>query len=288
MRKAEGAAAMDKSIAVTLALVSLLFCGGSEAMARNLTWDGAGDGHSWNSSNNWGGVYAPGYTDTLNITTTNTIDTLKRSGGSNYGSGQTWRGVVYLNQGTISLNHQFQSGSNGRFDIGDGSGTDDAIFNILSGGHWMFDRHHYGTYTININSDGQLNATGTGRFSDGHYTRRNWTMNVRGGSVTSEAAWTINSQSNTNRSTVTLSLGGKVDVGAITVGSLDVIDFVDVAVANSFTADYGGSFADFAAVNAALGTTFTASGGGVLHARDKSGTSFAVRVVPPGTVGVVR
>ena len=273
----------------TFFLSMLLLGVGHTALALELTWDGGGDGTSWNSSNNWGGVAAPLYTDTLRITTSDTITNLKRPNGSLYGNGDTWRGIVHFDEGTINLDHQFQSGSSGVFNIGDEIGSTDAIFNIVNGGNWMFDRHHKGTYAINVRSDGQLNATGTGRFVDGQYLERNWEMNVLGGAVTSEADWTINVESNAHPNRISLSLGGTVDVGAITVGALDIIDFADDNLGCSFTAKYGGSFADIGEVRSALGSTFTASGdGGILSAYDNGGASFTVKVIPRPTVLIVR
>ena len=62
-----------------------------------------------------------------------------------------------------------------------------------------------------------------------------------------------------------ISAGGTVSAGPITVHE-EVIDFTDLS--GSFTAAYGNSFPTYGAVEAKLGETFTASGGGIAHAID--------------------
>jgi len=272
-------------------VAALLFGFTAPARAAVLTWTGGGNGHSWNGSGNWSGGTRPGTTgDTLHITTTDTIDDIYRgSGTSLYSGGSTWRGNVNLNQGTITLDHYFGTGSNGVFNIGDGVGTADAIFNVVNGGRWQFDRHSNGTYKINIKRDGQLNATGTGYFERyGGHNNRKWQINVDGGSVTSAANWDMSDGSGNDANRVNLSDGGTVDVGAITVHE-EVIDFADYT--GSFTADYGASFGNIGAVTAALGSTFTTGAEGELRATDNGG-SFTVDVgaLSPGgfsTIGTM-
>jgi len=102
----------------------------------------------------------------------------------------------------------------------------------------------------------------------------------------SSNAWNMSDGAGNDGSLVNISAGGTVDVGAITVDE-EVIDFADTDLGNSFTADFGGSFANIAAVNAALGTRFTASGGGALQAVDNGG-SFTVSLIPePATMSLL-
>jgi len=265
---------------IAMLAATVLLCGGA-AQAATLTWEGdgggSGDDHSWNDKDNWGGT-APGYYDTLNITTTDTIDNVYRNAaGNTYYHGDTWRGTVHLNQGTITIDDDFCSGNTAVFNIGDGSGTADAVVNVTSGGYWQFDRHGNGTYRVNIKTDGQLNATGTGYFRNyGGHGGRKWIINVQGGSITSAAAWNMSDGSGYDANTLNLTNGGTVDVGAVTVHE-EVIDFADTS-STSFTAKFGASFTNLAAVNTALGTTFKASGGGTLQTRDNSDGTFTVGI----------
>lgn len=240
------------------------------------TWTGAGDGTSWNDGANWGGT-APGQTGTLVIDTTDTITNVYLdTGTSTYSNGATFRGTANLNQGTIEIDHYFGTGpSGGGFNIGDGSGTDDAIVNIVDGGTWEFDRHSGGTYTVNILSDGQLNATGTGKFQTYANTdTRQWVINVDGGKLTSEAAWNMRG-SGADDNQINLSNGATANVGAITLTNTE-INFSDADVDNSFTASFGGSFADIAAVQAAVGTTFTSTNGLFVSAADNGDGTFSL------------
>ncbi len=259
---------LARPMLVVVLVVAVVLVLGGGASAATLTWTGGGDGYSWNGSGNWTGGTRPGTHDTLNITTTATIDNVYRNDGTaTYDGGSTWRGTVHLNQGTVLLDHRFESGE-GAFYIGDGAGTADAIVNVPSGGYWMFDRHSNGTYNVYIDTDGQLNATGTGYFAPyGGHGGRQWEINVQGGSITSQAGWNMSDGPGYDANRLNLSNGGTVDVGAITVHE-EIIDFADLAAGNQFTAGYGGSFTNIGAVNAALGSTFTASGGGVLQATD--------------------
>lgn len=89
------------SIYLAAAALILATLSTGQAFGATLTWDGLGDGHSWNDANNWGGT-VPAYFDTLHITTTDVIDNVYRDTSNNpYTFGSTWRGVVYLNQGTV-------------------------------------------------------------------------------------------------------------------------------------------------------------------------------------------
>ncbi len=254
---------------VTLQLIAGL------ATAATRSWDGGGDGHSWNSATNWNPNGHPGFTDTLNITTTGTIDNVYRDAGTTvYSDGNTWRGIVNLNQGTILLQAYFGSGSNGRFTIGDGTnGTNDATVNVAN--QWEFDRHANGTYTIEVKPDGLLSTVGTGIFKSypGHGGRK-WTVKVQGGRVTSDNAWNMSDGPGYDANRVNLSTGGTVRVGPITVHE-EIVDFEDGS-AGSFSADFGGSFADIAAVRSAVGSTFTSSGGAILEATDNGDGSFTV------------
>ena len=170
----------------------------------------------------------------------------------------------------------FGSGDSGVFNIGDAlltGGLPDAIVNVSSAG-WQFDRHGDGTYTVNIREDGQLSGTFQ---SFGSQPNRKWVVNVDGGSMTSTAAWNMSDGLGNDANYLNLAKGGTVNVGAITVHE-EVIHFQD-ATSASFTAAYGASFANIAAVNAALGTTFTPSGARTLTATD-NGTSFTVAIAP--------
>jgi|GEM_PF-6976590 len=266
-----------------LAFTALSFA--SFASAAILTWNGGGDGTSWNQAANWGGT-APGTHDTLNITTGDTITNVYRNTSNNsYQDGSTWRGIVNLNQGTINIGARFETGE-GTFNIGDGVGTADSIVDV-TGGFWVLDRHGNGTYNVNVKSDGQLKATG-GTFNPyGGHNNRKWEINVQGGSVSSTSAWNMSDGAGNDANTMNLSNKGSVNIGAMSVHE-EVIDFAD-QTANSFTATYGGSFANIGAVNSALGSTFTASGGGNLEATD-NGTSFtvtALQLVQPGGAGTI-
>ncbi|MDP6525082.1 MAG: hypothetical protein QGH15_12745 [Kiritimatiellia bacterium] len=262
------------ALALLLGLLSL----GTPPAWADRTWDGGGDGHSWNDAANWDADGQPGTSDTLHITTNATIDNVYRDAGtSTYGDGgDTWQSAtVNLNQGTITLDVEFNSG-NGTFNIGDGNGTADAIVNVLTGGYWRFDRHPNGTQTINIKSDGQLNATGTGYLTTyPAHNGRTWVLNVQGGSVSTETDWNMSDGAGHDASQLNLSLGGTVNIGgAITVDE-EVIDFADTTYC-TFTADFGGSFTNITAVETALGSRFTSTGGKVLKAADNGNGSFTV------------
>ncbi len=247
------------------------------AQAATRTWDGGDDGHSWNVNANWDPDGHPGYYDTLTIATTGTIDNVYRDGGTaTYNHGYTWRGNVNLDQGTILIDHQFESGDTVTFNIGDGIGTNDATVHVTTNGWWLIDRHGNGAFTINIKSDGQLNTSGNGnlRTFSGHNGRK-WVINVQGGSLTSVAAWNMSDGAGNDANRLNLSNGGTVTAGAITVHE-EVIDFTDTTLC-TFTAAYGGSFADISAVQAAMGTRFVSSGGMNLAAVDNGG-SFTIEL----------
>ncbi|MFK7950539.1 MAG: T9SS type A sorting domain-containing protein [Saprospiraceae bacterium] len=55
-----------------LTLLFIICCLGLTLSAQ--TWDGGGDGHSWNDAMNWDNDQVPGTTDLVEITTTTTID----------------------------------------------------------------------------------------------------------------------------------------------------------------------------------------------------------------------
>ncbi|MDF1754813.1 MAG: autotransporter-associated beta strand repeat-containing protein [Verrucomicrobiales bacterium] len=257
---------------------------GAHLATVSATWTGSGDGTSWTDPANWDGT-APSIHGTLTIDTTATIDNVSdtdaTAGVRLYQNGNTFQGIINLNQGTIVLDQYFGTGSNGAFNIGDGSGNGDAIVNIVSGGQWQIDRHSNGVFTINIQSDGQLNAIGTGKFAAyKDHPGRSWEINVDGGLLTSESDWDMSDGPDDDVNHLNLSNGATVNVGAISVDE-EVIDFTDTVPnpLSTFTADYGGSFADEASVLAAIGTTFTSSGGLTLQVTDH-GTSFSVSAVP--------
>jgi hypothetical protein len=250
----------------------------STATAADLTWSGAGDGTSWNDPANWGGTAPADLGDILTIDTTDTLTNVLRSGGGVYQNGETLRSTVNLNAGTIEISDYFGTGRSGVFNIGDGvldAGSADAIVNLTA--QWELNRHDSNTYYINILADGELNATGSGFFQTYNQTNRNWNINIDGGLMTSEADWTIAAADGPNNNLLTLASAGTVDVGAITVQSGDIIDFADDTF-TSFNANFGGSFADLAAVSAAIGTTFTTTGGAAIIAVDNLDGSYRVGV----------
>jgi len=269
------------------AVAALLIGLAVPAGAATLTWEGdgggAGDDHSWNDADNWGGT-APGYYDTLNIDTDDTIDNVYRNTVPNtYYHGSTWRGVVHLDRGIITIDDDFCSGNTAVFNLGDGTGTADAIVNVTSGGYWQFDRHGNGLYTVNIKSDGQLNASGSGYFRDyGGHSNRSWEINVDGGSITSAANWNMSDGSGYDANLLNLSNGATVNVGAITVHE-EVIDFASYQTSGTFTAKFGASFPNIASVQNSLGSTFTASSGGPLNALDNGDGTFTVYNTPEPT-----
>jgi len=256
-------------------LLAFLLAFAPPAGGATLTWSGGGDGHSWDGAGNWAGGARPGLADVLHITAAVTIDNVYRDAAANpYADGSTWQGTVNLNQGTIAIGARFETGSNGAFNIGDGSGTADAIVTVGDGAWWMFDRHNNGTFTVNIKSDGQLNTVGSGYLKQWNaQLNRKWVINVQGGSITSANAWNMSDGLGNDANLVNLSNGGTVTVGAITVHE-EVIDFTDNTLC-SFTADFGGTFPNMAIVEAALGSRFTSSGGLPLAATDNGG-SFTV------------
>ena len=268
---------------MTLAAMTALLCAGAAVQAASVTWDGGGDGTSWNDPINWSNNAFPSQTnDTLNITRALGTDVVtnvyRTTGTATYDGGSTYRGNVNLNRGTITMNAHFGSGSNGIFNIGDGTltgGLPDSTVNVSNAG-WRFDRHSNGTYTVNIKQDGLL-AGGTYLNYGGHGGRK-WVINIDGGSMTSPNAWNMSDGAGYDANRVNLSLGGTVNVGAITVHE-EIIDFADSNAGNSFTANYGGSFANIAAVTAALGSTFTATGGAMLDATDNLDGTFTVAAV---------
>lgn len=246
--------------------------------AATLTWNAGGDTHSWNDAANWGGT-APAYYDTLHITTAGTIDNVYRDTSNNvYKDGYTWQGTVHLNQGTINLPSTFETGSNGVFNIGDGTltgGARDAIVNVS--GYWRFDRHSDGTYTINIKQDGHLSG-GTFQYYAAH-TNRKYVVNVDGGLMTSPNIWDMGHDPvDVNR--VNISHGGSVTVGSLSVDN-DVVNIADTT--GSFTAGFGGSFANIAAVKAAVGATFVSSSGGAPLAVDNGNGTYTVSGLTPPT-----
>jgi fibronectin-binding autotransporter adhesin len=250
----------------------------STAGAADLTWTGGGDGESWADAANWGGTAPADIGDTLTIDNGDTIIDILRPAGGNYTAGSTLRSVVNLDYGTMNINSVFETGRPGIFNIGDGvltGGSADAIVDLTA--KWEFNRHDSGTYVMNILADGELNATGSGYFQTYSETNRNWNINIDGGLMTSEADWVIKANNGPNNNLLTLATDGTVDVGAITVQTGDVIDFADTSF-TSFTADFGGSFADLAAVNSAIGTTFTATGGSTIVAVDKGDGTFRVGI----------
>lgn len=266
-------------------VASGVLLGSTPVDAATLTWDAGGDGHSWNDAANWdnaGVDQAPGLSDTLHITTTNIVDNVYRSAADElYMHGSTWQGIANLNQGTINLPSFFGSGSNGVFNIGDATltaGARDARVNV--GGEWMFNRHGDGTFTVNVRSDGWLQG-GTFATFTGQSPRR-YVINVDGGVMVSPSGLVFDDGTTTDINEINISSGGVVSVGPLTVGN-EVVDFVDGS--GSLTAGYGGSFADIAAVNAAMGTTFVSSGGQLPQAIDNGNGTFtiadAASLVPP-------
>ena len=258
----------------------VLFAVTAHLPAAVLTWTGNGDGTSWNNAANWDLNQAPVYTDTLNITTSATIANVYRDTGTSlYSDGYTWRGVVSLNEGTVNLPSYFGTGSSGVFNIGDGTltgGVRDAVVNV--GGTWQFDRHDNGTFTLNILRDGALYG-GTFTGFDGHPNRK-YVINVDGGLMASSSAWNMGADT-TDTNQVSISNHGSVTVGALTIDSNDVIDLQDRTAL--FTAGYGGSFADLAAVEAAVGSRFVSGGGVALRSADNGDGTFSVGSLLPPT-----
>ena len=250
----------------------------STAAAADRTWTGASDQTTRNDAGNWGGTMPSDVGDTVTIDTTDTITNILRSGGGVYQNGDTMRNIVNLNAGTIEISSYFATGRAGVFNVGDGvldGGSADAIVSLTD--RWEFNRHDSSTYYINILADGELNATGSGNFWTYNQTNRNWNISIDGGLMTSEADWVIKAADGPNNNLLTLGNAGTVDVGAITVQTGDVIDFTDLSN-TGFTADFGGSFADLASVQAAIGTTFTATGGAAIAAFDNGDGSFRVGI----------
>jgi len=89
---------------------------------------------------------------------------------------------------------------------------------------------------------------------------------------------------------ITLSEGGLVFLTNVTFGVSDYVTFE--VLGTYFTADFGGSFANLAAVTAAIGDTgnFRKSAGrGILTAKDNGDATFTVKYGPPsGTVITIR
>ncbi len=269
---------------VAASLLVLLLVPGGGVPAAVLTWTGAGDGFSWNSAANWSPSQAPGFFDTLHITTAGTIGNVYRDTGTNtYRDGSTWRGIVHLNQGTLNLPSYFGTGDNGVFNIGDGvltGGARDAIVNLA--GTWEFDRHGNGTFTLNILRDGALYG-GTFLGFGGH-PGRNYVINVDGGLMASPNAWNMGADlADVNR--VNISNRGTVMVGPLTIDANDIIDLRDRTA--DFTARFGGSFANLAAVEAALGSNFISSTGPAPMAVDNRNGTFSVGGLLPPTGGTL-
>jgi len=265
------------SIYLAAAALILATLSTGQAFGATLTWDGLGDGHSWNDANNWGGT-VPAYFDTLHITTTDVIDNVYRDTSNNpYTFGSTWRGVVYLNQGTVQTPSTFETGQ-GVFNIGDGvltNGQRDAIVEL--GGMWTLDRHSDGTMNVNVRSDGAI----LGGYFPGYsgHPNRKFEMTVAGGLVDS-GNWNFGPDlSDVNK--LLISDGGIVNVGILTIDANDIIQFTDNT--GVFTAKYGGTFANLDAVNAALGTTFLGAGGTFPEARDNGDGTFSVAVPEPAS-----
>jgi hypothetical protein len=264
-----------------------LLAAGSTASAALATWTGSGNGTNWNDASNWSDSAIPSTTAELTIDTASTITKIYRdTGTSTYSAANSFKGIINLNQGTLAFGAiRHDSGSDGVFNIGDGSGTADAIVSFINGGWWVPDRYDGGTYTINIKSDGQLNMTGNAYFAS--YTEpaldQDYVMNIMGGSLNMVSHFTV---SDNQPEYINLSLGGTITCGALTVVD-DVFHFADLNAGNSITAAYGRSFVDEAAVAAAFGTTFTSTVGGELQLTD-NGTSFTISCLPVGTVIMIK
>lgn len=200
------------------------------------------------------------------------------------------RDATSVNQGTINLPSYFgtggyPAGADGVFNIGDGvltNGQRDAIVNVE--GEWAFDRHDNGTFTINIFRDGALyGGTFRGVYGRGDDRLRTYVINVDGGLMVSPDRWTVGPQApHLNR--VNISNRGSITVGSVTIHD-NVIDFLDRTA--SFTAGFGGSFANMSAVEAALGSNFVSSTGPAPMAIDNRDGTFTVGGLLPPTGGTL-
>tara|TARA_B110000977_G_C11001093_1_gene463851 strand:- start:180 stop:1091 length:912 start_codon:yes stop_codon:yes gene_type:complete len=265
--------------------------------AHAATWTGGGANDQWNNASNWSDSMIPAakLSETLTIDTTDSINTVARvSGGSGYSGAFVLSSDVNFNKGTLSVAQLFETGGatlndSVVFNIGDGV-AGDAIMNLTA--QWTFDRHGVGgafDYTINVNSDGQLNVSGAGAFST--YANASnvgaWTMNINGGAVNNANAWVVK-DNNSEANLINLSGGGTLVSGAITLDGLagERIDFADIS-GSSITIAYGGTFNSALDVqNNEMGNTITNSGGAAMTFTD-NGTTFTVSTIPEPSVAAL-
>ena len=252
--------------------------------AVDYTWTGAVDG-SWTNAANWDGNGVPVdnqagtgnaegltmiYTDTVNFSGTTMPTSNAPDIGGNFNGNRDTPTMLFNSGGSISFavvgsgdGFWTNTGNQTRniLTVGDGigGGTEDVQVTLTSGNARLH-RHADGTHIFEVRSDGTLTFDYNLDFR--YNANRRGVIRVNGGTVV------VN--------------GTVSDLFANTA----YVDFASVAAGGaaagggSFTADYGGSFADIAAVNAAItaGTILIARTGG-LTATDNGG-SFTVTHAP--------
>lgn len=258
-----------KTLLAVLA-ASAIFAGSANATTI-YTWTGAdfaNDG-TWQNDLNWSGGVAPdGVTDQLSTDTATDVvifDSETAVGGNlpsnailtrNSFTGSFKNPQIDLRNGTLNfVTNSFDNwGWSGitTMIVGDGNLTTSAIANL---GYRNLNRDPNGIKTYVVNSDGTLNVVGqiTAFSFDG---AKDTVIQLNGGSFT---------------------VGGLINSN-LTNDPGDFISFN--AVGSTFTADFGGQFADLATVIGQFGDSLVDNSGSGLLATDNGDGSFTVSVIP--------
>ena len=257
------------SLAAALGLATLTI---SSVNAATYVWTGAGaDSNVLAADDNWtwdgvGAVTAPASANKLG--TSSASDTIIFDSETATAMPTTNIDLVRISSAPVALpNFQLLNGSldfnraknwglgGTTFTIGDGDMTTTAQANFNGSGIILKDVLSPVTYAIN--ADGTLKVNGSFTWTTGETA----VVNLLGGSVNSTGAV----------------------LGGLTDNANNFISFQSDT--SSFTAAYGGQFADFTAVTSQFGDSFkNDSGSGALRAFD-NGSTFTVMVPEPSSFG---
>ncbi|MDF7808989.1 PEP-CTERM sorting domain-containing protein [Pontiellaceae bacterium B12219] len=257
-----------------LRTLCLVLSAASLAQAAVYTWNGSANDGDWANAANWDGGLVPASLTAANAAEDTVIfsganmPTLNLAGFTAAGYSADTATMIFNSGGTFTLDFStsqnsapIMSESRTLLTVGDGvgGGTEDVVVNI----NGMLDllRHTSSTATYLVKSDGTLNFAGDiGLYDDDN---KDGVLQLDGGTIVAT---------------------GNIDARFNGIAE-SYVEFLSEG--GSLTAAYGGSYADFAAVQADEFGNFVDTNGGGLQFTDNGGT-FTVTAVPePATLGLI-
>lgn len=295
------------TLVVVSALGMVLGVATAGRAATVYTWQSSGD-TDWNTSGNWdvGGVPVDEYAGQTGLNGDMTIifngtvmPTANVPGMAGVNGPQTYNTPILDLRSGGALTVDYVGGNDGLWInrsapetlliVGDGIGGPNDVTLNVTGGLQLIRHTGGGPFTTVVNSDGKLVVQNELQLA--YHPNRFAVLDVNGGTVDvgGNLRGVLYTAIDTRQSRIEIADKGSVTVGGVVSNfvrsgggpSYAVVDFRDPS--GTLTADFGGDFANIAAVNAAVGSTFISSSGGKPLAVDNGNGTFTVGGLAPFT-----